>query len=184
MRELQLTLYTYASSPMIIAKIWRYGKGYNKPVNCDMLFDTGATMTTIDKTLAIRAGYSLKNAEDVVISGIGRSRFPAQRIVIPYLELDGNDLGAVSVDVTEFPEHSNIAAILGMNVIRHFKCTFNIYNEVEKQAAQDSDGLITLCPKYDLDEKDSIESFNVCQSRFGIWSVNSELHFRKTSTLE
>ena len=160
---------------MIAAKIWRYGKGYNKPVECDMLFDTGASMTTIDKNLAVRAGYSLKNTENVVIHGIGRSNILAQRIVIPYLELGGNNLGAVSVDVTEFPEYSNTAAILGMNVIRHFKCTFDIYSEAEKKKYHDSDGLITLCPKYDLTEKDSLESFSLRNSRFGIWSVNMTL---------
>jgi len=38
----------------------------------DMAFDTGASMTTLDTSIAIRTGYSSKVADNVVVSGVGK----------------------------------------------------------------------------------------------------------------
>ncbi len=39
--EVRLPVDTFVSSAQITARIWRYGKGYDRFVDCDMVFDTG-----------------------------------------------------------------------------------------------------------------------------------------------
>jgi len=48
----------FASSVYFKAEIWN--NNLNKFSECGMVFDTGASMTTIDAKVAKRAGYSLK----------------------------------------------------------------------------------------------------------------------------
>jgi hypothetical protein len=170
MFEIKLPVNTYDSSTLISVKIWRYGKGHNKLVDCDMIFDTGATMTTLDRQLALRAGYNLRNAKPIEVDGIGRSNIPGIRITIPHLELRGYDLGPVSVDVIDFPKNSNTLALLGLNVIRHFKTT------IEFQPVK-PDGLITMVPLFDINDKPSLENFIPSISRFGIWSLSNMSKF-------
>jgi hypothetical protein len=173
MLEIKLPVNTYDSSAQVVVGIWRYGKNHNRFVDCNMVFDTGASMTTIDKRLALRAGYDLTNAKPIEVVGIGRSNIPGLRIVIPHLELGGYDIGPVSVDVIDFPENSNTVALLGLNVIRHFKATI----ELEKP-----EGLITLVPLFDIDDKPSMQTFIPSISRFGIWSIST--HNNLTSERE
>jgi hypothetical protein len=65
MPKLTLAANMFASSLMVRTRIWRYGDGYDKLVNCEMLFDTGAAVTALDRNLALRAGYSLANAAPI-----------------------------------------------------------------------------------------------------------------------
>lgn len=53
-----------------------------------MIFDTGAAMTTIDTDIAIRSGYDLKNAKEVLVNGIGGSNIKAKQIIIPNFNLE------------------------------------------------------------------------------------------------
>ena len=59
-----------------------------KFVICYMIFDTGAAMTTIDTDIAIRSGYDLKNAKEVLVNGIGGSNIKAKQIIIPNFNLE------------------------------------------------------------------------------------------------
>jgi hypothetical protein len=168
--DLFLPVYTYASSVIIKTKIWRFGKGYNKMVDCEMLFDTGASMTTLDVSLVKRAGYSLSDARETTVTGIGKDDIPCKQIVIPHLVLGGYDVGAVFVSVIEFSEKSNTSAVLGMNVIRYFKTIIDI--DIEKEHDfEKPNGQITLIPKFDITEKPSFDNFIPATSRFGIWSI-------------
>ena len=74
---IELKVEYFVSSILIKAEIWN--NSLKKFSFCDMIFDTGASMTAISTKVARRSGYSLKNGEDIFISGIGGGRVPAKR---------------------------------------------------------------------------------------------------------
>jgi len=164
---IELKVDFFASSVCIKPAIWNNNlKNFSF---CDMVFDTGASMTTIDTTIAIRAGYSLDNAEEIYVSGIGNARILAKRIVVLSIKLGETELGPVSVDVVDFPVDSNIFAVLGMNVIKEFKV---IADFKDKRSAPDKrDATIFLDPTFDASCKPSLNSFFPYESRFGIWAI-------------
>ena len=165
---IELEIEHFNQSIMIHSKIWNKGKeGFSK---CDMVFDTGASMTAIDTRVAMRAGYSLKNAKEVVVNGIGKSNIPAKRLTLINLELGGIELGPVLIDVLDFPEDSNVSAVLGMNVIKHFRMTADF----DEKGPDGRNGTIWLQPKFDITEKPNIENFNTDSSRFSDWWASSD----------
>ena len=172
MTKLVPPVYTYTSQLSFSAKIWRYGKGYNRPSQCSMVFDTGASMTTLDEKLVRRAGYDLSNAFEATVNGVGKDNIPCRRIMIPYLELGGFDIGPTLVDVIMFSEKSNTTAVLGMNVIRHFTTTIDIDNtDVPFNNPDTPNGSITMQPKFDITDKPVFENFLQKNTRFSIWII-------------
>ena len=161
---IQLVMSISANSIEVKTEIWRINTG--KFVKCYMIFDTGAAMTTIDTDIAIRSGYDLKNAKEVFVNGIGGSNIKAKQIVMPNLKLDDVELGPIVVDVVNFPENSNASAVLGVNVIKEFKVTMDFQDKSIK------DGIISLEPTFDVNDKKSADRFNPFESRFGIWNID------------
>jgi len=173
MSDLNLPVYTYASSIIIETQLLRLGKGYNTPSVCRMIFDTGATMTAIDEDIATRWGYKWKGGTDTTVGGIGDSALPAKIITIPSLILDGYDIGPNALHVIKFPENAITKAVLGMNVIRNFRTLIDIKTrEDEGYDVTKPIGLITLTPKFDMNDKPSFEDFMPKIHRFGIWNLN------------
>jgi hypothetical protein len=164
---IELKVEHFNFSILVGTKIWN--KGLKRFTSCDMVFDTGASMTAIDTKIASRAGYSIKNAKEVLVTGIGRSNIPAKRIIISDFELGGEELGPILVDVLDFPEDSNTPAVLGMNIIKHFKVTADF----DENGSDDRDGTIWLEPKFHIRTKIKLEEFNADNSRFGEWWVSS-----------
>ena len=160
---IKLGMRLFANSIQIQTEIWRTNTG--QFVKCYMIFDTGASMTAIDTSIALRCGYNLKNAKKVFLSGIGGSNIPAKQIIIPNFRLDGVELGPIVTDVVDFPENSNTQAILGVNVIKEFKATMDFQNKSIKN------GVIYLEPTFDIKDKPPAERFNPSESRFGIWNI-------------
>ena len=68
---IELPVDFYVSSVGITAEIWNIN--LNRFSKCDMVFDTGASMTTIDASIALRSGYDLGAATQVTVSGVGAS---------------------------------------------------------------------------------------------------------------
>jgi hypothetical protein len=161
---IELKVGFFASSVWIESEIWN--NNLNKFSLCDMVFDTGASMTAIDTGLALRSGYSLKNAETVQVYAVG-STITAKRIVIPNFRLGGVILGPILVDVVDFSEESNTSALLGMNVIREFKVVADFKDKRPKPDGRDA--TIYLEPTFQIHEKASLESFMPASSRFGLW---------------
>jgi len=158
-----LVMYISANSIEIKTEIWRTNT--DKFVRCYMIFDTGAAMTAIDTSIALRCGYNLKNAREVKVSGIGGSNIKAKQITIPDFKLGDIELGPVVVDVVDFPVNSNTSAVLGVNVIKEFKVIMDFQDKSIK------DGVIYLEPTFDTNDKMSADRFNPSASRFGIWNV-------------
>jgi len=115
---IELKVDFFASSVWIMTEIWNNNLKRFSP--CDMVFDTGASMSAIDTGLALRSGYSLKNAETVSVHAVGNT-VSAKRIILPNFRLGGFELSPISVYVVDFSEDSNTSALLGMNVIKEFK---------------------------------------------------------------
>jgi len=166
----------FASSVYFYAEIWN--NNLNKFSKCGMVFDTGASMTTIDTKLALRAGYSLKNVETLSVS-TPRGLMQAKRVVLRDFKLGGVELGPVMVDVVDFHEGSNIFACLGMNIIREFKTTADwddsheVWNDKTKRPDK-YDAKIYLEPKYDIATKPEFENFTPTSSRYGLWMINRQ----------
>ena len=174
MRNLNLPVYTFASSIVVKPQLYRFMKGYTKLSVCEMIFDTGATMTAIDEGIATRLGYKWKDGEDTTVAGIGNSALPAKIITIPSLILDDYDIGPNALHVIKFPEDANTKAVLGMNVIRNFKTLIDIKSrEDEGYDVTKPIGMIKLTPKFELDDKPQMEDFLPNSHRFGIWRVTN-----------
>ena len=175
MNDLHLPVYAYSSSIIVAPQLFRFGKGYNKPAVCEMIFDTGATMTAIDENIATRWGYKWQDGEDTTVGGIGNASLPAKIITIPTLILDGYDIGPNSINVLKFPEDANTKAVLGMNVIRNFKTVIDI--KTRRDEGYDVTkpiGIIILTPKFNPNDKPTLEDFMPKIHRFGIWNINSK----------
>jgi len=158
-----------SSSVFIKSAIWN--NNLKRFSFCDMVFDTGASMTTIDTSIAIRAGYNLKNAADVFVSGIGNAKILAKRIVVNNFKLNDTELGPVSMDVIDFPVPGNIYAVLGMNIIKEFKVIADFKDKRPKP--DNRDATIFLEPAFDVNDKPSCDNFIPSESRFGIWVVET-----------
>ena len=115
---IRLDIDYFASSVYFKSEIWN--NNLSKFSECGMVFDTGASMTTIDTKLAIRAGCKLKTSRILKVN-TPKGIMLAERIILRDLKLDGYTLGPVLVDVVDFDENSSVLACLGMNVIKHFR---------------------------------------------------------------
>ena len=162
---IELPVDFYFSSVGITAEIWNNNlKRFSK---CDMVFDTGASMTTIDTSIAIRTGYSLENAGNVTVSGVGDGAIPAKRLILRSFKLGGVIIGPVMVDVLEFPVNGNVFALLGMNIIKEFDITARFKDK--RTVPYKRDATIYLDPTFDLNTIVPFDEFHPTQSRFGAW---------------
>jgi len=172
MNDLRLPVYSYASSITVETYLYRYGKGYNRPSLCRMIFDTGATMTAIDENIATRLGYKWQDGDDATVGGIGNAALPAKVITVPALILDGYDIGPNTLHVIRFPKNASTMAVLGMNVIRNFKALIDIKTrDDEDYDVSKPIGMITLTPKFDLNDKPTLEDYMPKIHRFGLWNI-------------
>jgi len=166
----------------ISGKLWVTTKIWNNNLNklsaIDMLFDTGATMTTIDVATANRSGISLKNAEKIAIRGIGGT-VQGHLITIKEFWLGGLNIGTIAAHVIPFSVDSEVQAVLGMNVLKGFKTTIDLLHKTE-----DGLGAIFLEPIFDINTIDTLDTFMPRTSRFGIWNAeqSSELPIEKINT--
>jgi len=126
-----------------------------------MLFDTGATMTTIDMSIANRAGISIEGAEPITVRGAD-SRISGHLVIVKELWLGDLNLGAVAVHVIHFSPESEVQAVLGMNIIKEFKVTIDLLLKTANY-----DGTIIMSPTYDTTEISTLDTFDIKTSRFG-----------------
>ena len=130
-------------------------------------------MTAISTKVARRSGYNLKKAENIYVSGIGGGKVPAKRIILTNFKLNGIELGPIATDVIDFPEESNISALLGMNVIKEFKITADFKDK--RPYPDGRDAIIILEPTFDINNKLDFNDFLLDSSRFGIWITKNKI---------
>jgi hypothetical protein len=158
---IELEVDIFSNALLVSPEIWNFN--LNKFSRCRMAFDTGASMTTIDTDTAKRAGYKLKGAKEVIVEVVG-GRISVKKINVPNFKLGGEELGTVTLYVTDFAENANVTALLGLNIIQHFVTTI----DVDRYG-----GIIKLVPKFNLADKIPLDRFNESESRFGIWHINN-----------
>jgi hypothetical protein len=164
---IELAVDFFASAVIIKAEIWN--NNLTRFSLCDMVFDTGATMTTIDTAIAKRAGYRLKNEANVSVYGVG-GMITAKRMVLRNFLLGKVELGPVSVDVIDFPKEGNTFAVLGMNVIKEFNVKADFKDK--RPVPDKRDATIYLEPTFNIQDKPIYEDFSPFTSRFGIWLMS------------
>jgi len=143
----------------ITPRIWN--NSLEKLSKCMMLFDTGATMTTIDISIANRAGISIKGSEPITVHGAD-NRISGHLVIVKELWLGNLNLGAVAVHVIQFNPESEVQAVLGMNIIKEFKVTIDLLMKTA-----DYDGTVFMSPTYDTTEISTLDTFDLKTSRFG-----------------
>nr|AGS52519.1 hypothetical protein [uncultured bacterium contig00005] len=138
----------------------------------EMIYDTGSGTTTIDRKLALDAGYAIKplplGEKIAVITGVIDSK-DAGYTIIPDLVLNGVHFGPVYAHVVRFDaalaQRTN--AILGMNVISWFRVTQECFwNE---GLCRFDRAKLLFEPKYDINDIQSLDSFKPLErgQRFG-----------------
>ena len=164
--ESALTEYSVIVSP----QIWVETNKKKRFISCEMLLDTGAFMTTIDKRLADRNGYKRLKPDMIydreTVKGIG-GRIPCEYAIIPNMMIDGVELGSIYACVIDFADNFETSAILGFNFIREFKTTIDI---MRSEALVN----ITLEPKFDIKDIHKTDRFNKLKSRFGLAYFQNE----------
>ena len=166
---IELPVSTWASSVQVELGLWKLDKkGYTR---CDMIFDTGAYMTSIDTAIAKRLGLDLSSGIRCTVTGVGRSNIPVNRMVIPKCRLGMDfDLGPVLVDVLDFPNDMPVQAVLGLNVIKEFICTID-FTDTRLIDNEKCDGMILMKPAFDTSTIPTVEDFDIYESRFGLWTI-------------
>jgi len=150
----------------VTPKIWNNNLG--KLSTVDMLFDTGATMTTIDVKTANRSGISLKNAEKIAVRGVG-GIVTGHVVTINEFWLGGLNIGAIAAHVIPFSTDSEVQAVLGMNVLKCFRTTIDLLHKTD-----DGFGMILLEPTFNVNDIDNVDTLMTKTSRFSIWCEESE----------
>ncbi len=100
----------------------RYGKTF-------LLFDTGASVTTIGDDIIERLGYTCspnKKARITTASGVEY----VHSIAISKMKLGNIELNDTEIYAHKFPESSFSKGVIGMNVISKFKITIDLDEKI------------------------------------------------------
>jgi len=109
-----------AGTVMIIDKV-----KLNDKLNGKFIFDTGATYTTISKTVAAKLNISIKGAQNIkIMTGSGYINAPL--VKIDKIEVKGLVVNDVEVIITDLPSHSSgnsqgVVGLLGLSFLENFK---------------------------------------------------------------
>ena len=169
---MKLTAEVMNSSVIVTLEIWNMNtnKGLKEErfSSCAMLLDTGAFMTVIDRSLALRNGYQILTPnmlyEKSFVKGIG-GRISADYAIIPNIRIDGIELGSIYTCVIDFSDDSSTNAILGLNFLREFKTIIDFKDKYNVD--------IDLEPKFNLHDICVGKMFNRYESRFGLYSIHN-----------
>lgn len=90
----------------------------------EIVFDTGASVTTISKAILRDAGYEFDpNKIAFITTASGQAKVNV--VNIPLLKIGNQVLKDVTVYAHDFPQESCAVAVLGLNVISQFNITMD-----------------------------------------------------------
>lgn len=97
----------------------------------NLVFDPGASITTIDTAYMDRLGYSVagKNPRISTLGGTGGTSI-GYTIEIPYLESLGEKVEGFNIACHDMSNKQGIIGLLGMNFIKHFRMDIDFSNGV------------------------------------------------------
>ncbi len=128
-------------------------------ISVKMLFDTGASLSTIDRATLNRLGYSLSYDDPKIKTHTANGVVQRPIKVIEGIDLDlAHVRGGLTVSVCDPCAQGKVVGLLGLNFTRHFKVT------LDHEAGQ-----IVLNPKHDVDHLTDIRPFISLERAKGIW---------------
>ncbi len=98
-------------------KLWSLSK--NKYLRMDMLFDTGASVTTISKGIIKDLGYDLTDCEKTKITTASGIAY-VDVVTLKSVKINDIVLENVKVYAHTFPEESFSLGVIGLNIINRF----------------------------------------------------------------
>ncbi len=97
--------------------LWNLTK--NKYSIMNILFDTGASVTTISKNIINDLGYDLTECEKVIITTASGIAY-VDIVTLKSIKINDIELKNVKVYAHTFPEESFSLGVIGMNIIDKF----------------------------------------------------------------
>lgn len=91
----------------------------------DLLLDTGATLTTLSKSVLEAAGYDLNQTEGTrrIVTENGVVELPVIRV--HELRIDELEVTDLLVVVHDIPEVAHVEGLIGVNCLRQFRIVFD-----------------------------------------------------------
>lgn len=94
----------------------------------EIVFDTGASVTTISKSILRDAGYEF-NPNEIAFITTASGQAKVNIVTVPTLKIGNQMLEDVTVYAHDFPQESRAVAVLGLNVISQFNTTLDFKNK-------------------------------------------------------
>jgi clan AA aspartic protease (TIGR02281 family) len=97
--------------------------------NIMVVFDTGASVTTISKDILYQLGYDVTNCRKSRITTASGVAY-VDVVVLDKLKIGDLELKEIEVYAHTFPEESFAIGVLGLNVISQFNVSLNFENNI------------------------------------------------------
>lgn len=109
---------------MVMFDLELWSKRVNKFRNMMVVFDTGASVTTISKDILYQLGYDVSNCEKARITTASGVAY-VDIVKVERLKIGQFVLQDVEVYAHTFPEESFSVGVIGLNVIANYRVTLD-----------------------------------------------------------
>lgn len=109
---------------MVMFDLELWSKRVNKFRNMMVVFDTGASVTTISKDILYQLGYDVSNCEKARITTASGVAY-VDIVKVERLKMGQFVLQDVEVYAHTFPEESFSVGVIGLNVIANYRVTLD-----------------------------------------------------------
>lgn len=114
---------------MLMLDLELWSKNVNRFRNMMVVFDTGASVTTISKDILYQLGYDVSNCEKARITTASGVAY-VDIVKVEKLKIGKFILKNIEVYAHTFPEESFSVGVIGLNVISNYRVTLDF--EVSK----------------------------------------------------
>lgn len=109
---------------MVMLDLELWSKRVNRFRNMMVVFDTGASVTTISKDILYQLGYDVSNCEKVRITTASGVAY-VDIVRVERLKIGQFILEDIEVYAHTFPEESFSVGVIGLNVIINYRVTLD-----------------------------------------------------------
>lgn len=109
---------------MVMLDVELWSKRVNRFRNMMVVFDTGASVTTISKDILYQLGYDVSNCEKARITTASGVAY-VDIVRVERLKIGQFILEDVEVYAHTFPEESFSVGVIGLNVIANYRVTLD-----------------------------------------------------------
>ncbi len=122
MSKCEIKMEPMGNMVMLDLEIW--SKRVNRFRNMMVVFDTGASVTTISKDILYQLGYDVSNCDKARITTASGIAY-VDVVKVERLKIGQFVLENVEVYAHTFPEESFSVGVIGLNVIANYKVTLD-----------------------------------------------------------